>query len=143
MSTEQTGPSVPNWIAKAVIVTPSRFGHAALTTTPIKSWRATKTQVVVETENGRERRFYLDGLVEVGSPKAHPMLYPHLAPPDSKEVVAGERGRKMTDARHLVLGAIERVRLQDSTEDLDLVLTKLEAVRQAVLQAQASLAHLS
>jgi hypothetical protein len=58
-------PTVPNWIAKAYV-----YSAHPLSALPIKSWRATKTQVVVTyvDEYGvtRETRFRLADLTEIG-----------------------------------------------------------------------------
>jgi len=129
--------AVPNWIANAIVTNRARtFAE------PITGWRATKTQVIVSTASHQERRFRLDDLSEVGVDRYDPRRLTLVAPDDA-ELAAAARRRKLNEARGEVLWAVEKVRLQDGTDDLDLVLSKLETVRQAVVKAQAMLADLS
>ena len=137
-----TGPSVPNWIAKAVIVEPDRYGDRA-TVTPVVEWRATKTQVIVRTSpTGPEQRFYLDSLTKVGRPRYFPQHRTHLAPPDNAEVLGHRRTAAVRAARSRVLDVVTSQRLQDSTTDPAALATKLLALRSAVDQALASLSGL-
>lgn len=129
--------TVPNWIANAVIVHPIRGREASLTYT--KRWRATKTQVIVETVDGREKRFWLVGLTEVGEPKGFPLQRVHLAAPDAPEVIASRRASAVSEASWMVLGEVERKRLQDYTDDAEAMVEKLTAIRDAANAALASL----
>jgi hypothetical protein len=73
-------PTVPNWIAKAYVYSPS-----PLSVLPIKSWRATKTQVVVaygDHSVTRETRFWLDDLAEIGRRDRRSSRLRLLAPND-------------------------------------------------------------
>lgn len=132
-----TVPTVPNWIAKAVVTNSGRTAAY-----PITGWRATRTQVIVSTEREQEIRFRLSDLREVGRDRYSPSAY-HLVPPTDARLHAAARRRKLNAARGEVLWTVKKVRLQDSIDDLDLALAKLEAVRQAVVKAQASLTDLS
>lgn len=62
-------PSVPNWIGHAVVILPNYSSPRPDEAVPVKSWRATKTQVVVTLDNPHrtEMRFYLDCLHGVGA----------------------------------------------------------------------------
>lgn len=127
-------PTVPNWIAKAIVTDPQR-----LVSYPITSWRATKTQVVVSTATQQEIRFRLDGLTEVGKDRYNPSRYELVAPDDAR-LAAAQRRAVLDNARVKVMWTVEKVRLQDSRVEIDELLTKLETIRQAVVRAQASLA---
>lgn len=129
--------TVPNWIAKAVIVHPGRYGEASLTGT--RDWRATKTQAVVTDEYGRERRFYLDTLTEVGGTRSVPELCVHLAPPDDPVVITSKRASAVSKAGAMVLDEVERQRLQDHADDAGVMVQKLTAVRDAANAALAGL----
>lgn len=132
-------PTVPNWIAKAVIVTPSLSGD---TITPIVGWRATGTQVIVRTSpRAPERRFYLDGLALVGQPKSFREQRIRLEPPDAPVVVRARRERVVGSARDHVIITIEKQRLQDRSTDAAETAAKLLALRTAVDQALAALAE--
>lgn len=135
--TTPTGPSVPNWIARAFIFSPYPSGGGTLTA--VASWRPTRTQVVVTDAGGRERRFRLNDLKEMG--RHWPC--PRLVAPDDPQVLAVQEERATSHAlAHLAL-AIEKQRLQDSGQTLDQAIAKLEAVRMAATEALASLADLS
>lgn len=132
-------PTVPNWIAKAVIYTPG-YGTTNGSVTPILSWRATNTQVVVEVMRRGvrvERRFRLDKLTEVGQSSSHHL--PRLMPPDASEVLAVQERVVVNQARSMVLNEVATQRLVDSSASADAVLTKLLAVQDAVNKAIASL----
>ncbi len=119
-------PSVPNWIPRAVIY--GRWG----TVTPITGYRATRTQVVVTTAGNRERRFRLDNLHEVGRPHYGADV---LMAPDNPRVVAALRKAAISDARYVVISAVESARMQDITEDGEAALAALFTIRAAVDKA--------
>lgn len=132
-------PSVPNWIPRAVILTPG-YGNSRGTVTPTTGWRATNTQVVVTAVNGLsgtvvERRFYLSTLTEVGQPKHRQSA--HLADPDDPEVLKALADKAIRNACGHVLAAIEKQRLQDSSTDAEATVKKLFAIRVAVDEAIA------
>jgi hypothetical protein len=133
-----TEPTVPNWIAKAIVTDSRRSVAHAIR----PGWRATRTQVIVSTEHEQEIRFRLGDLREVGKDRYSPNTY-YLVPPTDAKLLAAEQRRALDRARNGALDAVEKARLQDGTDDLDSVLAKLETVRQAVVKAQASLADLS
>jgi hypothetical protein len=132
-------PTVPNWIAKAVIFTPNRRLDGG-TVQPIAGWRATKTQVIV-TAGGRERRFYLDSLTEVGQPKDFVQLRTRLLPPDAPEVAEARRVQVIAAASAAVVAEVDRQRFQDTHTDAGAMMSKLDAVRDVVTKAIASLAE--
>lgn len=103
-------PTVPNWIAKAVIYESRDYGRSAVVI-PITGYRATKTQVVVTCAGARgpvERRFRLDKLTELGGGTWSPHMA-RLLPADSEKVIAAQRSmvregaietaRRVADAR--------------------------------------------
>lgn len=137
MRPRATGPSVPPWIPRAMILV-SRHGPG-FDLTATTSWRATRTQVVVTDDRGIERRFRLTDLGEIGA-----VNYPAwLVSPDDPRVLAAARDRAIEHATASVLVAVNKQRLQDGTQTLDQAITKLEAVRMAATEALASLADLS
>lgn len=124
-------PTVPNWIAKAVIL----YSDAAV---PICEWRCTRTQVVVRTTpTGPERRFRLDDLREVGNG----WTAPRLAAPDDPRVLGVQKAAIIRKASSHVWGVIVQQRMQDSTNDAAAAAAKLLALRSAVDQALASLSE--
>jgi hypothetical protein len=132
--------TVPNWIAKAVIV---EYGYGRQAhVSPTVEWRATKTQVIVRTSpTGPERRFYLNSLTAVGEPNSFPEMRTHLAAPDAPEVIAAQRTQVISRSRNAVITTVEKQRLQDSTDDAEALVAKLTAVQDAVNQALAALAE--
>jgi hypothetical protein len=123
--------TVPNWIAKAVIL----YSNAAV---PITEWRATRTQVVVRTSpTGPERRFSLDRLREVGKGWGAPVL----AAPDDPRVVAIREQKIVNAALGDVLAEVERHRLQDSGQAPEDAVRKLTAIRDAATKALAELSE--
>ncbi len=133
--------TVPNWIAKAVVLWPA-YGRGRAEFKPIApGWRATNTQVVVRTSpNGPEMRFYLDTLTRVGDSKRS-IFAVRLAPPDAPEVQRAQRQKIVSDAQGHVLSVIDQQRLQDSTDDPAALATKLLALKTATDEALASLAE--
>lgn len=128
--------SVPNWIPRAVIFDPDRY-YSSAPVTPIVEWRATKTQVIVRTSpTGRERRFYLDSLTEVGQPKYFSDLRTRLEAPDAPVVLAAQRDQTIRTAKAHLSSIIEKQRLQDTT-DAEATVKKLFAIRVAVDEAIA------
>jgi hypothetical protein len=127
--------SVPNWIAKAVILTPSYGGH--IRTAKTTGWRATRTQVIVNTKSG-ERRFRLDTLTEVGDPH-YGSMRTRLAEPSDPEIVAARSKGIISAARGDVQLAVERARLQDSGKTAEETTAALLAIRDTVNAALASL----
>lgn len=130
--------TVPPWIAKAVIFTPGYHGDAGKVA-PILDWRATDTQVVVDVMYRGERvgrRFRLDTLTQVGHGGYGA---PQLMAPDAPTVLAAQAQTVADEARRLVLGVVQKQRLQDGAQSADAVLTKLIAVQDAVNKAIASL----
>jgi hypothetical protein len=130
--------SVPNWITSAVV-----YGStgASVDVQPVLSYRATKTQVIVTVQGSRGRvelRFRLKSLREVGSGDYSPR---RLLPSDDPRVVGASRRMKMDRARSDAHVAVVLARLQDSTADLDLLVTKLSAIRDAATKALAALAE--
>lgn len=132
-------PSVPNWIAKAVIIASSGSGDAV---TPITEWRATKTQVIVRTRtDSSERRFYLDTLTQVGQPKYFREMRIRLEPPDSPAVLAAQRQAVIRNAQNSVSIEITRQRLQDTARSSEELAVKLTAIVDAANAALALLAE--
>lgn len=131
----KSGPSVPNWIPRAVIFAPG-YGNSRGTVTQTMGWRATNTQVIVTVPSGLERRFYLETLTEVGQSKRS-IRSARLAAPADPEVVAARTDKAISDARNHVLVAIEKQRLQDSSTDAEATVKKLFAIRVAVDEAIA------
>lgn len=127
--------TVPNWIAKAVILNP-RTG----TVEPIVEWRATKTQVIVRTDKrGPERRFRLEDLAQLGESRGFPGIAIRLAAPNDPAVVAARRARAADRARGAVMLFVETQRLQDGRQDAGMVADKLIAIRDEVTLALAEL----
>lgn len=133
--TDKTGPSVPNWIAKAVILTPSYSGPASIM--KMTGWRATRTQVVVRTERG-ERRFYLDGLTEVGD-KNFGLMKTRLAAPNDPQAIAARRQRVVNGVLGSVLTTVNELRLQDSEQTPEAAFVKLTRLQLVVNKAMADL----
>lgn len=132
-------PTVPNWIAKAVVLTPTFMGPDIIQ--PTTHWRATNTQVIVQTGPGSgDLRFYLDTLTKVGSSK-RALSSPRLVPPDHPAVITARREQTVAAARHAVLDEVAKQRLQDSSDDAEAAVAKLSAIRDAVDKALASLAE--
>ena len=129
-------PSVPNWIAKAVIYTPGYASEG--TVMPIRGWRATQTQVIVSVVGPRgpvERRFKLDGLTEIGGSDRYRRA--RLIDPDSPEAITARRAQAIQRARAHILTAIDKQRLQDSSDDAEAMIKKMFALRVAVDEAIA------
>jgi len=131
-----SSPTVPNWIAKAVVYVPGYTGGGAIQ--PTTDWRATKTQVIV-TVGGRDRRFYLDTLTEVGSGNRHSTHATRLLPADAPEVLAAIRDAQVRAARNAVFLAVEKARLQDSKKGAEETLRALDSIIAAATKAMASL----
>lgn len=130
-------PSVPNWIAKAYIYWPRTGGEGSVA--QICEWRATGTQVVVRIRpTGPEYRFRLDGLTMVGKPRYSGIK---LLAPDDRQVITVKRADVVRSARAQVLGTIEQLRLQDSTDDAEAYAKKLTAVQDVITAALADLSE--
>jgi hypothetical protein len=129
--------SVPNWIAEAVVYHKPYAGIGEVT--PIKTWRATGTQIVVTIDGTRgpvERRFSIDTLKRLGG-GSH--AREHLRASDDPAVLDAVRLRVINDARWKVLAAVDAQRFQDASDDAAATLAKLEAVLTATNKAIASL----
>lgn len=132
---ETAMPSVPNWIAKAVIYENS-YTQAV---TPTSGWRATSTQVVVTVATSRgtsERRFSLNSLIEVdtGLPLWRRAF---LLAPDDPRVIWAKHEAVTRRARNHVRAALEEQRLDDSAGDVEATIKKLLAIRIALDEAIA------
>lgn len=69
-------PTVPNWIGHSIVILPSGSLIRPDEAIPVKSWRATRTQVIVTLDNPRrtEVRFHLDGMVGVAGDRGADLL---------------------------------------------------------------------
>lgn len=129
--------TVPNWIAKAVIVDPQRSEVH-----PITEWRATKTQVIVRTApTGPEHRFYLDSLTLVGGPKSFPETRVHLAAPDDPKITEIRARHAVNRARGDVAATVDRVRLWDGGMSIEEAAKAIHDIRCAAVCALAELAE--
>jgi hypothetical protein len=123
-------PSVPNWIAKGCV-----YSLLDSRSWPIRSWRATTTQVVVTAEGLRgELRFSLETLHRVGghTPADRGM---RLVAPDAAWITG----------THAVIGDLRiamEERLDPSAMDAGELLAAVDRIQQAATKAIAQLGDL-
>lgn len=126
-------PTVPNWIAKAVVITRDRGSDRVAY--PVKSWRATKTQVIVtiDAPNRAEARFYLDGLVGVGADRGAELVDPEVAKDRLARIRSNQAVSDLETA--MVLARLDRVR-----SDPEALVTEIGKIQRAATKALAALA---
>jgi hypothetical protein len=135
-------PTVPNWIAKGYVYTPS-YGTREASCLPVEDWRATTTQVVVTVKTQSlgsvEHRFTLDGLRQIGRPDRASLL---LAPDDQRVTKALARTRLLAVLATLDM-AIEPADLRPSRiEDAEQAAVVVGRIQRAATKALADLADL-
>ena len=132
--------TVPNWIAKGYAYDNSPRGDS--TAYPIKTWRATNTQVVVTLDglNG-EFRFYLDDLRYVGRTRNETRWSMTLLPPDDDRVRKALDRRALRTAVNDLRGVIADTRLDPSSMDAEALLTAIGRIQRAATKAMADLAE--
>jgi predicted alpha-1,6-mannanase (GH76 family) len=131
-------PTVPNWIAKAVIYESRDHGSRA-DITPVLWWRATATQVVVECKRRGERverRFRLDDLREVGRGR-YGAAELHSA--DDERVVRALAQNRKHDAVSTLNGVIDDTRLDASSMDAEQIVLAIDKIQRAATKALADL----
>lgn len=127
-------PTVPTWIADAVAVQIS-FGHPGDSAYRVKSWRATKTRVMVTLEGYRSKNevaFRLDDLGQIGQPK-YKALY--LFPPDHEHVIAATRKQTVRRAVASVKSVLHSTRLDPSRMSADRLVEVLDELMRVTSQA--------
>lgn len=134
--------TVPNWIPTAVVVS---YGDAFAVETawPIKHWRATNTQVVVQYDTmygQREDRFRLSNLRIVGSQ----FRYTDLVPADDPKAVQALRNSALARSVARMRSRAEEIAKLDSAErrDPEKVAAVLMAIRDAANKALAEVGEL-
>lgn len=131
-------PTVPNWIGHALVIVPSRSMLRPDEAVRVAAWRATKTQVIVTLDNPSrsEVRFYLDGLVGVGSQKGHELL----------DAQSGTNVKRVAALRYKhAVGKLETVmaltRIDRIRADPEALVTEIGKLRDAATEALAALAE--
>lgn len=130
-------PTVPNWIGHAIVIVPSGSYLRPDEAIPVKSWRATNTQVVVTLDDAKrtEMRFYLDGLRGVGPNRGAELL-------DADHSATKRRAARIRAA--VAIYALESemalARLGDSRSDNEALAVKVGRIQRAATKALAALA---
>lgn len=133
--------TVPNWIAKGFAYNP-RHGMRDAQVYPIKSWRATRTQVVVELEGlAGEHRFRLGDLVYAYRASESYRRMMLVSPGDGRVASAKEEqtcARAVDDLR----SAIDTNRLDASAMDAEALVVAIGRIQRAATKALADLTDL-
>lgn len=134
--------TVPNWIADAVAVDMA-FGRVAHDASVylVKSWRATKTRVMVVLEgySTNEVAFRLEDLKEVGRPSYSCL---QLLPPDSPEVAEAARNWTVRQALTSVRRAAHSWNV-DSDADPDVISGAIDDLMKVCSAAIIKIAEVS
>lgn len=125
--------TVPPWIGHAIVIVPNGTANTAV---PVKSWRATKTQVVVELDDAKctEMRFYLADLLPVGRSRAKLM--------DANDPAAKHRVARIRAAEAVadLKNEMATVRLDRSRGDHEELAVKVGRIQRAATKALAAIA---
>lgn len=136
-----TLPTVPPWIAKAVIHEEYDGYDRRHTMIETTGWRAAKTQVIVTVAGPRgpvERRFRLSDLTEVGGRRGDSVAT--LVSADSDEAASVRRSMAVRHALELARNAkAERL---DSSMDAEALVLAVGRMQRAATKALAVLADL-
>ena len=127
--------TVPNWIGHAVVILPNGTANTAV---PVRSWRPTKTQVVVTLDDAKrtEMRFYLDGLKLVGPGWSRTHLLDANDPATKHRVARIRAAEAVADLeREMALAS-----LSDSRGDHEELAVKVGRIQRAATRALAALA---
>lgn len=135
-------PTVPNWIAKAVVYQ-SRDRGLRSEVLDILSWRPTRTQVVVTVQTARghtERRFRLAGLTEIVGGRSS-ALPASLIPRDDPRVLKARRSQQVRTTIDDLRAALLDEQL-DPSMDVEELLAAADRIQRAATKAVAELGEL-